>query len=244
MQVSRIVHLVTCGEYAERGIFNDLLRQIGTGRLEPRLRRLVLEAEKEGLEKFREDPEEARLSVNRNYAEALMTVRKISADDELLDRIEAKYGPVVASNFTYALSVISQILPVLSLTAQMSPLDPAVVDLAVREALPKLDQIVMKREGVPNAVEIGEGDGSHRDILAVLVLSFNFGMLTATTFLVVALTENDVSLTEAQVRELEYLLRDWPQETIAQFVFLNRNQSLLSPSFRVRPVPLTDEDLD
>ncbi len=218
---------------------SKLRSMLSTTPLPLTVKRIVVDVIEKSIVLIKRDPAKARLEALENYSKLLVTIRKMTESDKLLEQVRFYCSPIVMSNFTFALNIAAQIVPLIALSVQQSP--PHMIDhsLYTNDAIKRFRDIVLSDTKVPRITQ--DRDAGQFDVLSQLIFSFNIGVLLFLIGLVVLLAQGEFSLEEPAIEDLEYMLRDWAQESITQFVTLTKESSVLSPTFRVRAVPLDDE---
>ncbi len=235
IEAPRVPSLGMIGVIPPEGKEDKRIQRVAAGeKIGPILREAVLEATLTSFEMLTTDPERSRLLALENYTKIQLTVRTLSEDSELLSSLKSSYGPVVMANFTFSLSQVTDILPLLVLATHLQrpgPLDSP--DIDGERISSRLRQLVpLASDEIPDALAIRDEPGQYNKILSQLVIMFNIGMLFAVVFLTATIARSRTGLTQVQVRELEYLLRDWGQEAITQIYLMNDENPFRAPLSR------------
>ncbi|MDF1539404.1 MAG: hypothetical protein P1Q69_10940 [Candidatus Thorarchaeota archaeon] len=192
------------------------------------------------------DMEKARLEAISAYANLQVAFRSIISDGSVLPRIEDLYGPVVSSNFRFALRMLMTLIQLLAMSVQQTSEDDVDAnELPIDKLKQDFRAVVGEVEGMPDATLIGKDETSdYHSILSELVISYNIGLFTVLVFLVATMTRKELNISVGEIDQIEILLRDWTQEVMAQLTVVGAQTSRGSMSFNLSGIIPDTDDYD
>ena len=75
-------------------------------------------------------------------------------------------------------------------------------------------------------------------------MGYNIGLFMFLVIVIAALVKRSVELTPEQIKQIEVLLRDWPQETMAQISVLGVTPTTGIESFDLQGIVRDSDDQD
>ena len=230
------------GEYeirsTELGELVALAREKG---LERATREMVFASLEQMYHDMCKDPELVLKTAVSNYARMQVTLRKLALDTEGLEAIGAQ-SEVLRSNFTYALSVATRTVGVFLWALQTGlPTYCVPSERKIRRTLETARHLIVDGHPMPYASQFIDDDEKD-DLLVNIIMGFNIGMMMAAIVVTSSLGRHDVELDETEIHELEKMLRDWSQETVAQMLLISTLRER-SAGLQVEGIPLSAEDM-
>jgi hypothetical protein len=212
------------GELKADGFIQDALtKEIGL-----HVKRILLDEFNSQIEVFFDDIEKAQQDALVAYLSLQKMMKSVYEDKGTISEIQNYYSPILSSNFRFALRNLAGLLQMLLIGIQQAELPKKKLPKKTIRKLKKDMERIVSSTGsdMPDATKISNDDEIYESLLAGTTLGFNVAIFMTLVIMVAAIIQSRTSLTKIQLEQMEELLRDWTQETIAQLtVIIGQNQS-------------------
>ncbi len=209
------------------------------------IKKLVLEEFESSFLAMFQDIEKAKKTAISAYKSLQSFFQRIAEDSALFETLRELYGSVVLSNFTFALDTLRTLLPVLMFSVEAGPDGNLHLEYSDFQRLMKeLRRIVDDTSEMPDATAVESDEGQIDSLsLSWWIMTYNLALFPTLVIVVIGLAQMQATLTKKQIQELQVLLRDWTQETIAQLSMLT-DQQCAGSTLRVEGIVPSPEDIE
>jgi hypothetical protein len=222
-----------------------LLEKLIDGDIGSNIKSIMVEQFSPVLDTLFDDFENSRLEALSGYANLLLGLNNISADEMILPKISELYGPVISSNFRFALKMLMALIQILIVTVQQTPSsDIKFPDIDVKKLREDLTKLSVDTEDIPDATSIPRTETDYHSIFADVVMGYNIGLFIILVIVVAALTKRAFELSSDEINQIEMLLRDWPQETMAQISLFGVQKKVDASSFDLQGIVPDSDDYE
>jgi len=190
-------------------------------------------------------------NLERSYEEAIENyerfgniLRTISQNEDLLDKMEHEHSPILESNFRFAIASLMSLLQSFYISIKSQPVPDAPPPKNFVEKIEKEFSRYSKisNSEMPDASSLFSPDDKFSGFMAMILLAYNFALFSVLVVVTAIIAAAELDLSNSQLEEVESLLRDWPQEFVAQIALIQRNTLLKPNPFGLSGIIPTEEE--